>query len=358
MPDININTIELEIDGAKYSQFKEIMITRSLDSIGGSFEAVIANRLIADVPIKVNDNVVVFVNGVPVLNGYINKSTPSYADSDHSLNISGFDNTIDIVESSINVNSEYNAPISLQQLIKRVLDDNGIDDIEVKDSAGNIQLVKGEIAAAKVGESIFEYVDRIARKKQCLISGTGTGNVVIYRNSGIDIGGAITNIAGDNKNKFIKSASTEYDFSRRFKKIIVRSQGGFGDDVEGSAIDTGARDGRIKVIVSDLVTDTKTAQEMAVWEINKRRSDSAQYSCSFQGFWATKNTIWAPNQIIDVRDDYADIKSKMLLKTVKYVQTEEEGNIASLTFVSPDSYSLELSDPNAKYNKIGDSATL
>jgi prophage tail gpP-like protein len=357
MADAQTNTIVMNINNRQYSQFKEVSITQSLDSIAGSFEAVIANEVISKLSVKMFDTVEILVNGFGVLYGYINNTNPSYSTSSHDVNISGFDQTIDVVECSINTTVTYNGPITLIDLISKILDDSKINSnilVSYQKGIEKISYNKDEIVAAESGESIFDYIDRIARKKQCLLSHNNKGNIVIYRIAGLDIGAEIRNEAGKNNNDFILSAGATYDYSRRFRGIVVISQTQKGNDIMGWARDNGARDNRIKAIISDSAVDLETAQKIATWEVNKRRSDSVQYSCRLQGFWATKDKIWQPNQLVNIYDDFADINGKMLLRDVTYNLSDNEGSTVDLTFVSPDSYSLQLTDPNAKYNKTGD----
>jgi prophage tail gpP-like protein len=348
------NSISLLVNGKEYTQFKEIKVSRSLDSIAGSFEFIAANKSISQFPLKLWDEVQVRVNGIVVIGGYISKLVPSYSESKHDINVIGFDIARDLADVTISANAQYATPISMAKLVQRVMNDNGITDVLVLDESGAEDFKEGELMAGETGDTVWSYIDKHAKKRQVLVVADGSGGINIYRNRGIDSGVTLENKVNRQQNSRILSSAATYDNSKRFSKVIVKSQGEFGEsDVSGEATDSTVKRSRIKTIISDTVQDIAACNELAKWEVNKRRSDSVQYTCNVQGFWAKENLIWGPNLLVNVLDDYADINSSMLLRDVNYSFSEKSGSTTSLTFVAPDSYSLQANDPR-NANKIGD----
>lgn len=350
------NSIALQVNGKEYNQFKKIKVTRSLDAVSGSFSFQAANKRISDFPFKIFDAANVVVNGIQSVNGYIYKMNPAYSDKSHTVEITGFDKTRDLVDIKIFRNVQYNTPITLQRLALEVTTDGDIFGMNVRDQADAPPFKEGELLAGETGETLFSYLERHARKRNVILSNDGDGNLVLYRNSGNAIGATLTNIFNEPQNSNIISASANYDYTNRFDRMIVVSQQDGEDNVRGFARDDEikrVRGVRTHVVVSETVQDVKACTELAEWEVNKRRSDSITYNCEVQGFWATDTMVWQPNQLVDIVDEYADINSRMLLRSVDYSFDETSGSRASLSFVSPDSYSLQANDPKAK-NKVGD----
>lgn len=349
------NFIALQVGGKEYNQFKQIKVTRSLDAVSGSFSFQAANKRISDFPFKIFDVANVVVNGFKSINGFIYKIKPTYSEKSHTVDVSGFDKTRDLVDIKVFKNVAYNTPISLQKLAINTITDHDIFGMSVLDRANVEKFKEGELLAGETGESLFSFIERHARKRNVILSNDGDGRLVLYRNSGNAIGATLTNIFNEPQNSNIISASANYDYTQRFDRVIVASQEEGNDDVRGEARDdkiARVRGARTHVVVSETVQDIKACEELAKWEVNKRRSDSITYNCSVQGFWATPTAIWEPNQLVDIVDQYADINSRMLLRSVDYTFSEN-GSIAQLSFVSPDSYSLQANDPKAK-DKVGD----
>ncbi len=349
------NVIALQVGGKEYNQFKQIKVTRSLDAVSGSFSFQAANKRISDFPFKIFQEARVTVNGVNTINGYIYKIKPGYSETSHTVDISGWDKTRDLNDIKIFKNVAYNTPISLQKLAFNVTTDHDIYGMSILDRANVEDFKEGELLAGETGESLFSFLERHARKRNVILSNDGEGNLVLYRNSGVNIRATLRNIFNEPQNSNIISASANYDYTKRFDRVIVTSQEEGNDDVRGEATDdkiARARGARTHVVVSETVQDVKQCEELAKWEVNKRRSDSITYNCEVQGFWATGSTIWQPNQVVNIVDQYADINSKMLLRSVTYGFDETNGSRAKLEFVSPDSYSLAANDP--KNNKVGD----
>jgi len=208
-----------------------------------------------------------------------------------------------------------------------------------------------DIIAGDPGEKIFDYIDRHAKKKACILNTDGLGNIVIYRNSGEYINVALMHKKGM-ENSQIKGYDYSVDFTNRFRRLIVRSQRAGSGDVQGIAFDTECKLNRTKIITAEDICDEDQAALMALWEVNKRRADSVNYACEVYGFWAKADTIWQPNQVVNIQDDYAGINHDMLLKEVVYTVSRDNGSTTGLVFVPPDAYALQANDPKTRYNNV------
>jgi len=349
------DVISLNVNGTSYEQFKEIRVTRSLQAIVGSFEAVVANSRISTFPMKALNSATITVNGVQVIGGFINRITPSYSSpNSHTVNIQGFDKTKDVVDSTIFGNVQVNGSISLKELIQGLLITHEIEGVRVTQKADIEDFDGEEILSGETGDSLFEYIQKHAQKKKVLLGADGKGGIVIYRNQDGSSVASLINRFGENQESKIKSASSSVDFTNRFSKVIIKSQGGLGgDDISGEFDDKEVTRNKVKVIIVETVEDIKSCEDWAKWEVNKRKSDSVTYECVVQGFSSQGGIVWEPGQFVAIEDDFADMKSVMLLRDVEYSVGLQTGSTTKLTFVAKDSYKLQASDPNSKQDESG-----
>jgi len=290
------------------------------------------------------------------------------------MTVGGFGNLIDLVESSIFSNTQYQGEMTFQIFAKRVLLNNGFSGLKVIDETDpeiDTSFTSEEVASAKTGDSVFGFLKKQAELKGILLSSDGESNLVLYNNTGTDSNIAINNRYLENDNEVLKSGNSTYDMSKRFSKIIVKSQGGSdgfaavargGDGVEniqGEATDTAVKRNRVKVIISKTATDAEGCKKQAVWEVNKRRAQSISYKGIAKGHSAPKGGVWKAGVKVSVFDTYADIKSIMLLNSVTYNESKAAGTgtTSTLEFIANDSYKLQTEDPTKHTNKIGEGYT-
>lgn len=358
-------TIEVIINGSVFNSIKDIKVTKSIDSIAGSFEFVTAVKNLTGGDFKAYSPVFIMIDGTVVLSGYIDPQSTSYTRNTHSLTVGGFGNLVDLVDVSVNSNTQYVGPMTFLNFCKKVIADNGLD-FRVIDKSDGVSFTKEEIASSETGASVFEFLDKYAKLKGVLLSSDGESNLVIFNSTGINSGVSIINIEDADNNNIIKAGKTDFKMRNRFSKIIVKSQGGtdgwqslsFGDvssaDIQGEATDSDVSRNRVKVIISKTATDIDGCTKQAVWEVNKRRSDSVNYGVSVFGHAAFNGEIWEPGMQVSVNDTYADIESNMLLKSVVYNWNKGTGTTSDLVFVANDAYKLQAEDPTKSINKVGE----
>ncbi len=346
--DINTNKISLFVNGLEYTQFTEISVLRDLETMASSFQFAASNEFSSDFPFKAFDDCIIEINSVPVITGFINGLNPSYSNSNHIVNISGYDMTKDVIDTEIYTDTEISEATTFSALITQIMQSHGITGISVINNAGEISLGDSEdYTAGETGTTLFEYFLSIAKKKQVLLNTDGLGNIVIYRNIVPDRTSLNLSNIRSGSNEKIKSAAFDIDYSNRYKTIIVKSQSFDDDDISDFATDSEIKKERTKTIISDLVYNEKECKDLAIWEVNRRRADSKKYKCVVAGFWAKENTIFKPNQFFSIQDDYCGLNNTMLLKAVEYKYSKTSGSTAELTFITSDAYTLNENAPNS-----------
>ncbi len=352
-----MNTILLEVNGKQYSNFESLDIMLQLDAIAGQFNFIAVSTEDAPLPFKLDDSCSIFINSEKVLTGFIENISVDYDSQSHFISISGRSKTSDIIDSMINA-LEITAPISLKAIIEKVISHIGAD-ISVVDAVGNVELFNSaeDLISPEVGENAFGFIEKLARKRQVLLTGNGDGNIVIV-NPGTDTAPVgLQNVIGGNQNN-IETGSVSYDSTNRFGKYITKSQLNMTalnlsgntdnkkivDQKSSPVIDEGIRQSRQLVLQAESASSDEQNQKRAEWEANIRKTRSQVYSTTHPDF-GFNDKLWAPNQLTPINDDFAGINAQMLLNTVRFSQNTESGSHVVLAFVDKNSYTLLLNEP-------------
>ena len=362
--------ITLEVKGNKFKGFTDISVFRSVETISGSFSFSATNDDVVSFPIKAGDPCRILIKNESVIDGFVESLQVSYDADTHSIALSGRDKTADVIDSSVIGKKEFVGPISLKNIIETTLSDNGITGISVINKAGSIESFKeGEFFSAEIGATVFEFIEKYARKRQVLLTTDGNGNIILAR-AGTDTAIiTLQTIKGGTENNIL-SANVNYDFTQRFNKYIMESQlnpsaFSFGADVDnanvvnqsGTDTDDKIRESRQLRIMSGSSDSSGDLGNLATWHANLRRARSTDYSIVVQGFHQddAQTKLWIPNQLVQIIDEFADVSATLLIRSVEYNFNLTTGSTTTISLVDKDAYTLEANISNAeeRVNKIG-----
>lgn len=365
--------ISLQINNVDFTGFKSINVQRSLEQATGAFTISLTydlRSLSAFFPIKTGDKVRVEISDQAILTGYIDSISGEDNSGGHSISIAGRGLTGDIIDSSLIGQKTFNAPVTLEAIIRRSLDDNGLSGVSVINEAPSIAPFNAnEFVSATTDETLFEFLERYARKRQVLLTTNGEGSLVITRASAKR---ALTALLKGNSNNANNILSSSYmkNAAERFNNYTVKSQLNttfdgstfFSDKVsnqEGSSTDSQIRSSRRLQIIAESSSDDFSCQERAEWEKNIRIARATTYTANLQGFFQDKEqtVLWVPNLLVQVKDELADIDSELLIKSVSYSFSVTGGSIVTLSCVDKDSYKLER-DEQARADRPDEESNL
>jgi prophage tail gpP-like protein len=254
---------------------------------------------------------------------------------------------------------------------------SGAPTIGVIDLVNPDEFKEDDIIGSEVGESISDFINKYAAKRQVFVNADGKGNIVIDRGATELLPtkliyrklspGSIKSAINTRENNML-SVSLDRSYEDRFNKYVVLTQKNPNALLEtgsavsasevveqkGSATDSTMRTSRTFVILDD--SDSKeTADKRAIWEANIRRARSLDYSCDVQGYKISSDSdvIWSPNKLVIVEDEINSISSQMLIKSVTY-SFNENGSITTLNLGYPDSFTLQAEQTvrESRTNKI------
>ena len=365
--------ITLEVDSTPYQGFTEISVLRSVGAISGSFSFSATSSKKISLPIQRGQSCRVLINETPVVNGYIETIDIDYDSAAHNIRISGRDKTMDVVDSST-VIKELSGTLSLEQAMRQILDGNGLQNIGITNLVSGLKSFKdGDIESAEVGETVFEYIDKYARKRQVLLTGDGNGNIVIARSGTTNAITALLNVI-DGTNNNILSASASYSETNLFNKYTVRSQqnpvalknsGSISTSKlvsqSGVATDDEVRTTRISEVRPSQSGSSEDSKEFALWLKNINRGKSFNYTAVLQGYHQDldQTRLWLPNEIVPINDDFigmsSQLNAEMLIDTVEYKLSNDGGSTTAITCVDKNAYTLqgEQNIRDARANDLG-----
>ena len=360
--------IFLEVNGITFNGFTDISVTKSIDTLSGVFSFSATEQDVIQLPFFVGESCKVFIDGDQIMEGFIDLISSNYDSSTHEISIAGRDKTADVIDTTLGALVEFNESISFKDLILRTMEVNGLSGIDVIDNVpGLTPFEKSDIEAGEIGESLFDFFEALARKKQVLLTSDNIGNIIITRSSSESLPDSILNTGSESN---IKSGNVSYDSSERFGTYIVRSQDNnagsslFGAPVDtdkayarlGESVDPDIRTSRTLNLIAEKSYNDDECQSRAEWEQNIRRIQSVTYSAKVQGHRTViDNELWIPNRLVKVNDKFSGINATMLINNVTYSFSNKSGSETDLTFVDKDAYKVQAEKPRKekKANKTG-----
>jgi len=341
----------IEVNGTEYKAWTEASATVRLDTLCNSFKFKATSKEGGAIPFRAGERCSVKVDGERIITGNIEIVNVDGDDESHTISLSGRDKTGDVLDSKIGALSDIRPPVSLKHIIESVLAHIG-SKVKVVDYYHPRLFIQSEdLASPEFGQSVWDFIESLARKRQVLLSSTAWGNIAITRASGVSIDATIQNKIKDDTNNVI-AYSVSYDTTGLFRIYQISGQqnpstinnagliSNYSIAEQISAIeDQNVRRGRQFAITAENA-GTNLLQRTK-WEYNVRKARSQVYSATVHGFRNQTGDLWKINQLVNVVDEYAGIKSRMLVNSVQY-SIGEDGRQAVISLVSKNSYTLSV----------------
>ena len=354
-------TMLLEVNGVQYDNFTGASCEIRLDALSNTFgfEAVAAGG--APLPFKGGEACAVIVNGTKVLTGSIEVVNVDYDSTNHLISIQGRDKTGDLLDSSLDAISDIRAPITLKQLIEKVLKQISLS-INVIDQVSPEPFNAAEdIISPEPGDNAFEFIERYSKKRQVLLTSDSDGNIVIASNSGETAPGAVQHIVDANDNNVI-AGSFSFDTTGRYNIYKFASQqnpvalNAAGEidlasvaNQGGGISDPNIRIGRQLILVSEIPFSSGQSELRSEWESDIRRARGLVYGVTVKGYSVgptdENSSLWEINKLYQIIDDFLGKQEPMLCNSVTFTLDLTGGEQTSLGFVDEKAYTLEPAKP-------------
>ena len=327
--------IELTVNGTPYTDFVSASATVALDTLANDF-TFMASAVDVFPPFVVGDKVVILIDGVKRLTGFIDEANGSDQEGSHTVTYTGRDKTGDFIDSQIDRINDIRADesLTLKKIIEIVIAHLGLD-LKVIDELEPAPFNKAEdILSPEVGQGALEFVAQYARKRQALLTSNADGNIVITQSAPTESGAALQRLQGSDSNNII-SQSWKVNGSERFAKYIHRGQLdpralSFGGDTDIATVedqgaevaDTDIRGGRQRVVVESESYSSAQLQDRAKWSKQVAKAHATTFSCVTNGHSKPEGGDWDQNTLVQINSDVADISRKMLINMLTFSEGE------------------------------------
>ena len=360
--------MKIEVDGVQYRDFTSASSIRRLDALSNTFGFGTTSLDALPLPFLGGEAVKVFADEELILTGFIELVNVNMGTEDHGIDVQGRDRTGDLLDSSLDSKADIRAS-TMKRIIENVI--AHLDPTTKK--ANRIQVVDEvkparfdpakDVAAPEPGENAFEFLEKLARKRQVLLTSNEDGAVVISSGSGVEVDATIQHLVTDDGSNNVQEFSASYDTTGRFNLYKSISQlnmvaanlagtVGLGQLVSQgtnkSAIDEEVRKGRQWILVGESSMSGSEDEKRARWQRNMKRAQGKMYAATVSGFRNQAGLLWDVNRIIQVVDEYAGIEAKMLTNSVTFNLGSDGGRTSTIALVDVDAYSVALQEPEKK----------
>ena len=347
-------TLMAEIEGIPYTDAISISVNRSIRNMVNEFSIETSANAMENLPVRTGNTVVIYADGNIIFNGFVDRISMNNSRDSHSLSVQGRERTQDLLDSTVTGATTFSGGLAFTDIARRVLDAGNMQDIEVINETGVSPTFLGtDIVSADIGDGAFDFLEKLARKLQFVLTTNEDGNLLMLRASQSRLPMRLINERGGQNNNVLSSSMTK-DLATRYNQYNVVSQLNPVTSSEpaasivsqlGSGIDSEIRQSRILTINSEEELDNSRVRSRAAFEANIRRAASLEYYAVIQGNSIHGDAIKL-NRLVFVKDDLAGIASDMLLHTVRY-SFSASGSATSLGFSFPDAFTLEV-EQNAR----------
>ena len=331
--------VSLSIDAVDYGGWLTCEVTRSLESVSGSFSVAITERwpgMTTTRPIRCGSRCVVRVGGDTLITGYVDDIRPSYSALDHSVVISGRDTASDLVDCSAESKEWHN------QQVERI-----VADIAAPFGIRITSAVAEPLGAVwkfrtQEGETAWSAIERICRMRAVICTSDGLGNLKLTRAATEP---AVSIIRGG-QDGTILDANASHSHRDRFSHYVVKGQRRGEDNAtpetsaHGLAVTQDLAVGRYrpKILIAEDQGDSGSLRDRANWECAVARGRSQSASIQVHGWRDANKVIWSPNRRVRVHCDWLRLQDEMLVSSVRLRQSED-GTLTDLDLVHPDTFS-------------------
>jgi len=383
--------VTVKVNGKAYGGWKNVNISKSVESICGTFSLDVVNSWADEqsIPqIKAGDLVEVYLinrkgEELRTLTGYVDVETPGFNNNGSFLNISGRDITCDLVDCTLESSYERRE-LNPVELIKMLIEPFQVKvDGELKpqviDDIPNSKSLQDYTLVTSLDSKISDEIKKITSVNGFLAYTTANGHLRLTNTSE-----AITEIfLAEGVN--IISASRTYNLSQIHSKIEVFSQINDNDggtessnsaneeagnpdenpkkNANNIALNEFLRYRPLNVVLSESGSEVKTISRVE-WIKRVNNAKSREINLEVEG-WDTDDgdlysvnsqiTCYAPSIGIDDSLDF-------IVKQVDFSMSESSGKRTKLKLVHKDAYNVNgditlLNETNKKTSGVTNSAT-
>lgn len=353
-----MTNVSLSVRGKNYAGWKSVRVTRSIESIAGSFSLSLTERWSGHDelwPISEGDDCVVRIGSHPVITGYIDVLRRTVGATEHTVTVDGRDKTGDLVDCAAYVAGPTKKPqwqfskTPVLGLVQKLCERYGI---KVRLADGIVPPILPKKLTIDPGDTAFDAIDHVCAQAGLLPISDGQGGLLLTRaNPFVRCVTAL--VEGVN---VLPGASSEFNHSARFHRYMVLGQHSGSDDffgesaaaIKGEATDPNVkRTARLLIVRPEHNTTSATAKLRAEWEASVRAARADTVSIPVAGWTQSDGALWPINAIVSVNCPLLGVKGDMLITQTTFNLSRSEGSTTELTLKHPKAFLPQSQVPAA-----------
>ncbi len=337
--------IQLLVDDALYSGWKEVSVRRSLDLFANTFDLTLTDNQAGQArTIKLGSPCQVRIDGETIMTGYVDRIRPQYDARSRALTVSGRSKTADLVDCSLPPGSAGAGQHNRQTLLQLAASVAKPFGIAVRSEVDDLPVI--QTSTVDPEQTGFEFLELHARQAGVRLVTDPDGNLVINRASTEQVVTAL--VLGEN----IEKAEGEFSERNRFSHYYVTGQhaNSLNQDPASAFHITGmVEDVRLRyrptvINAEGPLGSLADARRRAEWQRNVQYGRSRQATYTVSG-WRHRDGLWQPNTNVKVIDEWMGFEGRdgkgewLMIGTAEFVM-DERGQRTRLTVMPREAYDL------------------
>lgn len=330
------SSVHLIVNGLRYSGWKSVRVTRSIESLAGSFALEVSERWGGELwPITEEDSCRVEIDGTTVIDGYVDKCDISASKDGRELSYAGRDRAAALVDCSALLPKWTYYNVNVAEFAAMVAKPFGV---RVSVQPGLVLPTVPKLVISP-GDKGFEAIKRAADVDGVLLVSDGAGGILITRAGTLR---ATPLVEGQN----IHLASASNDGTERFRRYVLSTQVAATDEAAGNAtrvraeaFDEGVRrTERVLLIRPDRGQSVAAARRRADWEARIRAARAGMITITVLGWKQPSGELWPVNATTRVRASrLLGVDGDMVISQADY-SIGNGGEMTQLRLVRPDAF--------------------
>ena len=340
-----MSRVELYIGGEIHSGWEAVSVTRSIETISGTFELRLSERNPVSPSLRrigPGKACELRLDGTVVVSGYVDDLAVTLEADTHTIRVSGRDKTGDLVDCSVVVNADDPESAGewegakLEQICRQICKPFGITVSALQPTGEPFRRFK-----TQEGESAYEAIVRACKNRALLPTAGPDGNLVLMR-PGPSSGGRIAE--GDNA-LALRGTFNDRD---RHNRYIVKGQAGGDDKTWGASVTTGKSEAtdpavtryRPLIVISEDHGEAGTLANRVKWEAATRAGQARRVEATVQG-WRDGGRLWSAGDAVTLDSPTLGLETPTTMTIAGVTFTlDEKGTLTNLTLVHPKAFEL------------------
>jgi len=309
--------VKLLVGGVLHQGWSRVDIHRSIYTAAGAFDLTLSpvwEQMPLDFALYPGESCTLKIGSETVITGFIDCVRQKLDHSQHILDVSGRDQTADIVDCSSLRQSRVWNPVPLETIADELLKPFGIPFIHPKNTGSVFP------SWSIQEESVFDNLSRAASLRGFLLLSDGKGNLVATRPRTNQVSIFIHEKSG------VLSCEQTEDFKNRFSKYVTRGLN-YGP-TEGKeenlrfkippVVDSSIKRYRPILISQDGEIREQVAKDRLAWEARVRRAKSNQVDITLTSWKDSLGKLWDINQLVSLSFPGIHVSGKYLITSVHF----------------------------------------